>query len=320
MALLTAAGLTVATVVPVGGVPIGSDSGIKDYLEKTLKRIKFEGLAQELVKLPSEQAAFHLLSTNLAAKMTYLARNVPPRLSHPILQATDRQLAWVLEKLMQLPGVASEYEFYHHHDPQALLVMQDHQRTQMALPVKHGGLGIRSTVETMFCAYAGSQNDVITLMLPTVLRQVSAGKQAAVREKLVMGERVSEYLSAIRELNARGVPVDKLQPTIDPSIVKAALDPAVAADLEPARRVALLFAPGVMGEGHKQSQRRLSAHVREVTLKAYNAALTVLPSPAHHYLINLHYHHQRLAPSSPRQPKRLKPGPFPSLSHLQAAG
>jgi hypothetical protein len=162
-------------------------------------------------------------------------------------------LAWVLERLMKLPAAASEYEFYHHHDPPALLVMQDHQRMQMSLPVKNGGLGIKSTEETMFCAYAGSQNDVLTQVLPMVLGQVSAGEQAAVRERLVMGEQVGEWLRAIRELRAKGVPVDKLQPTINPSIVKAALEPAVAADLEAARRVALLFAPGVMGEVHKVS-------------------------------------------------------------------
>jgi hypothetical protein len=257
--LLAARGLVAKDCIVVVGVPVGSAEGQKAFLLKSLDRLNFDRLARDLALLPNKQVAYQLLLSCLAAKPSFLARNVAPSMAKDFFICTDSTLLWVLEHILEMPQRASAETFFSSNDRQSLLTLTQMQRLQLPLRMGDGGLQLRSMMLECGSAFVGAQVDTMGPLLTKLVRLVPAAHLPAAQERLVRCARLEGLFQAISQLK---VPLERLSPTIPAELVAAAAGGG-GGGAEWARRVALIFSPDLLEGEHRQTQRRLYAHVKK---------------------------------------------------------
>ncbi len=142
------AGVTIDQGVLVAGSPVGSDDFVSDHLEQKLVEVRRE-LADlhEVLSLSAQfsdvtaQGIFSILRKCIPTEFTNLMRSVPPRLSIPFASRVDEAVWTTARHVLHLAG---------------RLDNAHETRDRVFLPVRNGGLGIMSLVDTAHAAYSGS--------------------------------------------------------------------------------------------------------------------------------------------------------------------
>ena len=140
----------------VVGAPVGSDA----FCRKAAggRREEEERVISTYHSLHTLQARWLLLFWCGTSRSTYLLRSLPPYLSAEFSLNRDLSLCGHLADLLSLPSEKR---------PSSLACLQSPLWQQAFLPLKWGGMGLRSAVRTAPAAYLGSWADA----LPTMGRQ-----------------------------------------------------------------------------------------------------------------------------------------------------
>jgi hypothetical protein len=242
LARVRAAGLTPAAAegITCVGVPVGSDDFVRQVTTESIQRLNCTKLARHLAAMKDHTQPAMLLSTqSLSRRMGFLGRNVDPLLAAPAFDQYDALNLWTMEHIMGLPGAASPDVFFGSAGGGAAppplaaahLVLAPHQRMQVQMSLRSGGLHVASAVHCSDAAFVGCQ----LVTLPSMLADLAGGASApwltaAAAARLPATARVRALRAAIQRLSARGVPRDRLYTIIPPSWVAWALDAAASAE------------------------------------------------------------------------------------------
>jgi hypothetical protein len=160
------------TGITILGCPVGDEAFVEDQVNKlvddTVKWVqKVVRLALVTTsadqKLPRRQAAYHLLRMCGPSKLNHLWRSVPPERARSGASRMDVAFEKAIFDLGDIPAAERSVEL----------------RTLVHLPVKYGGLGITSCVDTLNAAYVGAWalvgHQVQILAGPNCLQEGQAG-------------------------------------------------------------------------------------------------------------------------------------------------
>ena len=123
--------------IKVLGAPIGNDEFVR---EQVICELTKEIDLLEVISEVDSVAAYQLLKFCIAAKPTYLIRSVHHSLTDEGSKLFDEAVSKCFNKLIQRPEAS----------------LQDYQKNIIHLPVKLGGIGIRSANRTRVEAYIAS--------------------------------------------------------------------------------------------------------------------------------------------------------------------
>jgi hypothetical protein len=261
--LLARKGYALKEGIAVVGVPVGTEDFIQGFLSNSLGRLNFDRLARYLAALPDKQVAYRLLCSCLAAKPSFLARNVEPRVARAFFQRTDATLQWVLEHILEAPKRASAADFFASADPERLLTLTELQRLQIPLRTQDGGLQLRSMRQESASAFVGREVDTMGPIITRLLGQLAAEDVQDAKNRVVRSAHVEGLFQAIVYLErSDGVEKLRLSPTIPQELVEAA-GGVGGGGAETMRRSALLFGNAVLTGQHVKTQRRLLGYVKK---------------------------------------------------------
>ena len=130
------------------GTPLGSPEFVSRHMREL--REEHDGLLNALKAMPELQSAWLLLSLCASARANYYLRALPPSLSREFAESHDAALLDTLFGLLDQPGANAE-------DMQWA-------RAVAQLPLRAGGLGLRSAVRTAPAAYWASWADSLEMI------------------------------------------------------------------------------------------------------------------------------------------------------------
>ena len=205
------------------GVYIGSDAYVKHMLGKEAKRI-CDDIDKMMHLLRNDcQAAWVILSSAMAHQLDYSLTLQYPSDIKECAATVDRRLWAALEQLAGQPHIAREEAG---EGVECVLDLQveslqgrSFQCLLAAQPVKLGGLGLRSLVETIFPAFIGGLEQALPYMvagelceapLAPSLRQMIGSLEGADRwrEMLAIGSRTArEFSQAWESLTAEAADI-----------------------------------------------------------------------------------------------------------------
>ena len=205
------------------GVYIGSDAYVKHMLGKEAKRI-CDDIDKMMHLLRNDcQAAWVILSSAMAHQLDYSLTLQYPSDIKECAATVDRRLWAALEQLAGQPHIAREEAG---EGVECVLDLQveslqgrSFQCLLAAQPVKLGGLGLRSLVETIFPAFIGGLEQALPYMvagelceapLAPSLRQMIGSLEGADRwrEMLAIGSRTArEFSQAWESLTAEAAEI-----------------------------------------------------------------------------------------------------------------
>ena len=133
--------------VEVLGAPLGSPEFVRAHADERLANERH--LLDMVAHVPDVQAAWLLLLYCAAPRSDHLLRNVPPDVGDYYAQAHDRQVRGTLAQLLNIPIQTCD-------DPLVQGIAQ--------LPIRLGGLGLRSSCRIAPCAYWASWADTLHTM------------------------------------------------------------------------------------------------------------------------------------------------------------
>ena len=145
--------------VKILGSPVGCEEFVSSFIERRLA--DEQKLWDAIPSVPDLQCAWQVLLQCAGPRCHHLLRTVPPSLSEVYAQGHDAGMQRTMESLLRtLPGDNSQIEMARH---------------ITSVPLRMGGLGLRSAQRLALAAYWASWADALPMLqqrLPTLTRQV----------------------------------------------------------------------------------------------------------------------------------------------------
>ena len=169
------------------GTPLGTDAYVRAFL--TEKREEHDTLLERIPSVPDLQAAWLILLFCANARSNYLLRALPPSQVREFAASHDDAMATCLQRLL-----ANERQ----------VDMHELHLRRARLPLRHGGLGLRSAVRTRAAANWASWADTLPLLAerhPGLVAHVAPMLQG---EAPATANSVQEVLTSSLVLSAEG--------------------------------------------------------------------------------------------------------------------
>lgn len=135
------------------GVPLGSDDYVRGELDAMLA--KFDVVVGKVrdFAIHYPQEAYHMLRMSLTAKFVHLARQIEPRLMRDFAKAVDKRVVGLFETISSQSGLEGK------------------TKERVHLPLRCGGMGIQSLLDTLETAWTASALAYITRDVGTLFGQ-----------------------------------------------------------------------------------------------------------------------------------------------------
>ena len=163
----------------VGG-PTGNDAIVVNNALEVIRDGGAEQLARILPRMPDKQSANLIATSSMVQRTSYIDRVMDSELSLPACQPVDTSAMWILERLLELPGIADESSAFEDGCPANRLTLQPHQKAQASLSTRVGGFGLSSAESRIMSASIGS----LVPTVPEVLADLSGSLENKVRREL----------------------------------------------------------------------------------------------------------------------------------------
>ena len=141
--------------IKVVGTPFGHPEFIAEFARELF--LKHDKLHEGIIKMPSLQSSWLLLYYCAVPRINFLLRTLPPPVSNSIAILHDSRIFSLLCKVFSIP-LESNFDADLHGVTFSLV------RRQAQLPLRYGGLGLRSCVRTAPAAYWSSWADSICIL------------------------------------------------------------------------------------------------------------------------------------------------------------